>query len=311
LEIFLIHFLLAFCLFFIVNFIGKESSINEYEQISFFSRVDSAPLFNFIYRAFSPVVFIVLVSVFLYKFEYEKYIEDIYLIVIYQFIIRFLFNIFMGRRLLINWKIQFVLFCTSSLLAYFVYIKFILIKEFLFPSNEDIGSAIWLGIIAYLYKTFNNMNFSSVNSSKMQNKYIFDKYKCFKNSFETIIDENTNKKKQKYLVYAVLIMENFNRPKFYRVIENLLFSSGKVKTLGIMQIKTENRINDRESIVLGCKKIVKDWKTVKAEEVKKESNYYSEHRFICNVLDKYNPSFNYGQEGYDIYNKIKDIESEK
>ena len=59
------------------------------------------------------------------------------------------------------------------------------------------------------------------------------------------------------MVYAIMIYENFNRPKFVRWIEYVHFLvNTKPHTLGIMQVTTSKWINDRQSIILAIEKIL-------------------------------------------------------
>ena len=62
----LFNLLFSFLLFFISNWFGKRSIKSGYHQLSFDSS-EEQPIFNILYRSFTPVVFILVVSVFLDK----------------------------------------------------------------------------------------------------------------------------------------------------------------------------------------------------------------------------------------------------
>lgn len=62
----LLNLLFSFLLFFISNWFGKRSIKFGYHQLSFDSS-EEQPIFNILYRSFTPVVFILVVSVFLDK----------------------------------------------------------------------------------------------------------------------------------------------------------------------------------------------------------------------------------------------------
>lgn len=54
-----LHITIAIILFFTTNFMGKKSSIFGYYQLSF-SEENHSPAFNIFYRAFTPILFIVI-----------------------------------------------------------------------------------------------------------------------------------------------------------------------------------------------------------------------------------------------------------
>jgi hypothetical protein len=122
-----------------------------------------------------------------------------------------------------------------------------------------------------------------------------------------------------------MILETFNRPKAYRLIERVLFPIGWVKSLGIMQVRATENISDLESVNLGAAKIISDhakalaelkirleedrlrgrqdiiWKVSDLEEGKAR---YLEHRVIHETLVKYNYSGDYAREIEELHEII-------
>lgn len=65
------------------------------------------------------------------------------------------------------------------------------------------------------------------------------------------------------LIYAVMIYEDFNRPKHLRRIENLFMHILPYKrklTLGIMQVTTDKPLTDEESILFAVDRLLKVYK---------------------------------------------------
>ena len=60
------------------------------------------------------------------------------------------------------------------------------------------------------------------------------------------------------MLYAIMIYEDYNRPKLYRLVENFLktICPQKVMTIGIMQVKSKEYITDLESIDLAIEKLL-------------------------------------------------------
>lgn len=94
---------LAVLLFYIVNWIGKRSSTYGYLQLSLFVRTDQAPAFNFILKTFTPTVFIIVVATTCYVLNMDKLLPGIWLVSVYYFCFRVLYNLILGRALLLNW----------------------------------------------------------------------------------------------------------------------------------------------------------------------------------------------------------------
>jgi hypothetical protein len=313
LNLIIAHIGLATVLFFLLNWIGNHSIHTGYIRMSILAKADEAPAFNFIYRVFSPVAYITVVSAVFYQLNQNWLIQNIYLVVVYYFVFRLAFNLLTERRLLLNWFTQIAYMLVSIPMSYYVYDKLILHKEFLFPTADELGSAVWLAIIAYVYHTFNSVKFSDERTKTRKANYLDNRYKKYKNTYGTIIENIARAKHLEALIYAILITEAFNRPKAYRLIENLLFHFGFAKTLGIMQVTTEKYINDIESVKLGAKKIVNDYE--KAELKKKEekekledgedaAESYTLWQIRRETIEQYNPDNDYIREVDDLYDEI-------
>lgn len=299
------HWILAIILFIVINWIGKNSIHAGYIQMSVLVKSDEAPAFNFLYRAFSPIIFITIASAFFYTINADWLINNIFMVVIYYFIFRIIFNLATGRGLLLNWITQIAYMAVSIPVSLFIYHKVIIHKAFLFPTSEELGSAIWLAVVAYIYQTFNKINLSDERTKKRKANYLDDRYQHYKMMYGSIINSATSDKSQEMLIYAILIFEAFNRPKIYRKIENILFYFGLAKTLGIMQFTTDRIINDEESVSLGAAKVVSDYIRAKMEIEAQGHEVFRGH-LRRKVIALYNPDNDYISEVDALYNQLID-----
>jgi hypothetical protein len=80
LEIVLVHALLAIAMFFVLNWIGKLAESAGYLTLDIFLKRDEAPAFNFVFRVFGPVVFVLLAACLLYLAKLDSYVEGIWLV---------------------------------------------------------------------------------------------------------------------------------------------------------------------------------------------------------------------------------------
>ena len=134
--IIIIHGVLAIFFFYILNWIGRQTVSLGYLQLSIFARQDQAPAFNYILRTVSPTVYIIILSAIFYALGLDNIIKGIWRVVLFHFIFRALYNIVLGRRLLINWRSLILQGIFEIALAYFVYKTLILNKKYIIPDID-------------------------------------------------------------------------------------------------------------------------------------------------------------------------------
>lgn len=128
---------------------------------------------------------------------------------------------------------------------------------------------------------------------------IIAKYFRFKKRYTKYISY----KNKNYLAifFSIMIMENYNRPWYLRIIEYSLFIFRKVffkevnMTLGIMQIRTPRLIGNIRSIRLADRYIYEEYRKYSLKETT---------AMIEGITYKYNPSKLYREEIFKIYNYI-------
>lgn len=257
-RVIIVHWVLAIILFYLINWIGSKSKDYGYLQLSVFAKSDEAPAFNFLLRAATPIAYIMLISATFYYFGFDDYVKNIWLIVVYYFLFRTLYNIVFARSQLINWPYQGILWMTSIPFSYFLYVNIIQTKARLLPDLATIANELWIIFGLFVYALFNRVKGSSPATRNRKEKYIKGKYQQYSHKYGEHIHDKLQNENLETLVYAIMIYENFNRPKIFRMAEHLVFPVFS-KTLGIMQITTDKRINDKESVILAIDKLNSDY----------------------------------------------------
>tara|TARA_R110002050_G_scaffold300453_2_gene469977 strand:- start:2775 stop:3839 length:1065 start_codon:yes stop_codon:yes gene_type:complete len=338
-DIIIVQFGLGVALFFIVNWIGRHSFSIGYMQISLFLQVEESPAFNFIFRILSPVVFIFIISAILYSFGLDRYVENIYLVSIYYLGFRVIFNLLTNRGLLMNWLRQILQWTAIISICYFSYSRIIINKKNILPDFDSLSNELWIIILLFLFQVLNGIRISSDNTKKRKNSYIVSRYKTFYKKYQEDIEELIENKKLQALVYAIMIYEDFNRPKAARLIENAKFLiTKKEHSLGIMQVKSTELIDDKKSVQLGIAKILVSYreqvptiikkKKIRAEESEKrrkavfneigfmipkaEEDEISEfsirdEEVVNGILEDYNPDYDYIYEVRSLHDKILEL----
>lgn len=305
LYIFLFQVLLGIGLFCTVNWIGKHSYSLGYMELSLFVRREEAPAFNVLIRVFIPIVYLIITSSILYYFHLDQLVHDFYWVNIYYILFRLFYNLVTNRATLLNWKRQALYWTTTSLLSYLVYNHFIKVKANILPDFHSIANEIWFIILIFIYQIANNLTFSQEATIQRKETYLKKRYNYFKSTYGTLISELTQNQILESIVYAVLIYEDFNRPKIVRIIENISFKIfRKAKTLGVMQVRTEKLLTDLESVDLGTQKIVAAYKSY-INKITNE-NPGNEWEAKNKIISDYNVGTSYCNEVSELADLIKD-----
>lgn len=304
-EILLVQIVLGIGLFFLINWLGKHSYSIGYMEISIFVKTEEAPALNFLIRVLTPIVYIIIMSTILYYFKLDKYVWNIYLINVYYILFRLLFNLITNRGLLLNWYRQFLYWIAILVISYFTYEKLIKVKANILPDFTTVSNELWIIILIFIFQVANNLRFSQETTEKRKDNYLKSRYQYFKKFYGELIKDMTKNEILESIVYAVLIYEDFNRPKVIRQIENLKFRlTKKSLTLGVMQVKSDKLISDLESVKLGTKKIVDDYKNY-LENTAEINGEYFEYYAKDYIISNYNVGTSYNGEVNELAEIIK------
>lgn len=288
----IVQFGLAVLLFYTLNWIGKHSSAYGYLQLSLVVQSDQAPAFNFILKTFTPTVFIILISTGCYVLNLENFVSGIWLLAVYYFGFRLLFNVVLGRALLLDWLSLFVQTTIGIGAAFLAYRHLIVPRRPLFPDLNTIGNQLWIVVALFLYAAFNSIRTSDEASARRKNRYIRSRFASLQRLYGGLIKDQFPNPYMELVAYAILVYETFNRPKVVRAIENAVFPWHS-RTLGPMQVRTGARLSDRDSVHLGVCELRRCFETTEQELSGKPVSRYEVIRL---ALAKYNRDKSYINE---------------
>lgn len=303
------HFILAIILFFIVNWIGEKSKPLDfgYVQLSVSIQDDTAPLFNYFFKVLAPVVYIILLIALFQLVNLDFLNEKIYWVVIYYWAFRFMFITVKGQVSLINWPVQIIYWVSSIGLAIWVYSLADKIGTIL-PDPKSLLEEFWILIIIFLYSVFNKLEYSREGAKKRVRSYTSRKYFSFKEKFGPIVDELSVLEEFKVLAYAIMVYEDFNRPRLARTIERIVFHwSTNPHTYGVMQVTSSKPLSDDESVrqgVLMINALLKE----RLETVSEEEGKIYIYSICYDIAAKYNPGHeDYASQVMQVYDNIKEM----
>lgn len=238
---------LSIGLFYAMNFTG--TSFREYQVASLTSNEETSPAFNLLFRILMPNVYVVICGFFFKILEYPSIISYLWIIVPIQITIRLIFNL---RRLkIIHWPRFIFTAVVSTSIAYFAARRILETGTLLFPDLSTLGGEFWVLVIIYLYTSFSHLLANSLKSENKEISYINHSYIKIKNQFGSDIEKYDLWPKQQAFIYALIIVENFNRPLGVRITERLTSCFRDFGTYGIMQVRSKKPLSDSESINQG------------------------------------------------------------
>ncbi|TXI44648.1 MAG: hypothetical protein E6Q50_17405 [Lysobacter sp.] len=285
--------LIALAIFVCTNWIGKHSYQSGYFEIGKLSLTSGPSFFNFSYRIFTPIAFLTITSAIFYQINAGELIRLLPYSLAEYFVFRIAFNLIFDRILLINFAEFFTISAATFIIYLWIHNNIIEHKEFLFPSRQEIGSALWLGLAAFLYTTINNISLSEKKARHRRERYVAYQHAKYMSLFGKTIKEIAKNDRELSIVLAVLIYEGLNRPRIFQFLERLLLSIKGKATIGPMQVLTTSRITNDESVKLGTEKLLSEYRSAMKIE-KREA--FALHK----ALSAYNGSDAYAFEVSEI-----------
>jgi hypothetical protein len=284
----IVQALLALGIFFCLNWIGRHSSHLGYETPSLFDSANGSVALNFIIRTFAPVIITIIISSLMIKFGMGILTDNIHQAVYVYFGLRVGYVVLWGRGRIVSWPkiaFQIIVGCYSAWWAYDALIK---PQDPLFPDLNTIGNELWLAIAAFVYAMINGLETSPDPSTRRTNAYIFARYRMLSKKYGHLISGKMTDIILEPVLYAILVVEDYNRPGIVRWVERL-WPSRKPKTLGIAQIKSLQSITDLQSVELARDRINDSF-----QSIKKGSDKVSSMGGLLNeVIGSYNKDINY------------------
>lgn len=289
--------LLTWLLLRISGEIGKLSIPFGYASLS---RIHSSGnlSFNLIYRFLYIPISLSIIAIPIYFLHLDFLTKNIWLVAVWYAILQILYSL--NKIKYTQIKLFFLSIIISIGLSYYVYVFGILQGlDFILPEKDNFRTELWFIIIIFFYeiiKKYENTDDTDDFSDKLTNQYLE-----LKKKFGSVMAPEFQKNKfLNDLLYAIMIYEEMNRPRWMRFFENIFFKFGLAKTTGIMQIRSSVPLTDEESIRQGQKIIMDAY-------LKNEGLLESYQRFelVGKIATVYNPDAYYREEIRDLFNRVE------
>ena len=243
------YFVFGFLVFLGINLLKERYSFTKIQSLVF------------------SLFFVLIVAGVSARIGLNNFNENIFLILVFKFIIELFYNMYFLENDFFNKEDSNVKWAIIEIVLMFILNQELINKvNDVFLSGENLKIIVWLFVLGYIYNFYKNcslVNKTITNEEKIISKesIVVSFARCRLDCGEDVKLKN---EKNKLIVYAIMILNNYERPKILRKFDNAIFKiNGAPKKLGIMQVSSKKFITDSESIELVCKKIDKIGEKVK------------------------------------------------
>ncbi len=242
--VFISYVFFAFLLFMFLNFIVKRFSLTKIQ-----------------YVLFTNIFLVFLASVASY-FHLNAFCDDIFIIVIFEFLIRMLYTTYLLEKDFFSKEEGVLPLYLGNVVVAYLLNQFIIRQvDMVFLNPEQLKFLLWVFIILFIYHFFHRPDMISIqNSTKKfsiaeRGQYIILQYAKMKQKYGKDISVQGD---MRFLIYAIMIFENYKRPSFFRQLDYFRYQFDHVpKKQGIMQVDSKKILSDIESIEIVSQKLEK------------------------------------------------------
>ena len=237
----------------ILHEVGNEES--RYAVFTFRDDRNMPMTTNILMNVFIPnvfMIFIYMISVKLQAYNVKKYLL---LFIIVFFVYRMiLICIILRRKEMYSIIFEVSMALSAISLAYFIKEYFLKKEEILFITVYELREELWIVILIVLYQFLKQIMDKKILQNNVLTKgqitrYIINKFEKFYDKYNHLLVITPQNRYICILLYSTMIFEDYNRGPIVRSFERLKTCLGKNATVGIMQVKSDRPISDKESIV--------------------------------------------------------------
>ena len=229
--VFISYVFFAFLLFLFLNLMIKKFHLTKLEYILFTN------------------IFLVFLAGIASCLHYNLFCDDIFIIVVFEFLIRMLYTTYLLDKDFFARDEKILPLYLGNVVTAYLLNQFIIRQvDMVFLNPEQLKFLLWVFIILFLYHFFGKKeNISIIKCSsfikydiKSKKSYIVLQYSKMKQRYGKDIQIKGD---LRFLIYALMIYENYRRPSFFRRLDYLRYQYDHIpRKQGIMQVNTKKII---------------------------------------------------------------------
>lgn len=244
--VFISYVFFSCLLFLFLNFFNKRFNFTKIEYVLFTN------------------IFLVFLSGVASYFRFSIFCDNLFIIVVFEFLIRMVYTTYLLEKDFFS-KEEGVLrlYLGNIVTAYLLNQLIIRQVDMVFLDAEQLKLLLWIFIILFVYNFIYKKKELSLTKEVIAKKlelsdkkqYIIIQYAKMKQKFGKNIHVKDD---MRFLIYALMIYENYRRPSIFRQIDYFRYQFDHIpKKQGIMQLDSKKILSDVESIEIVEKKLEK------------------------------------------------------
>jgi len=274
-------------LIWVIGFFGSNTRKFGYTN---FSDIEQNGIlgYNLVYRILAPSVYITFLAVLLHSIHITLLLTNIWFIAVWYVILSFFISVTFGKFALVNKGYYFFTQILAVTVAYLLYVVSLNKGlEFILPDSSNFRTELWVIFIIFFYTVITNYQQDSEKYYEKKKRYVKSRYNFFHKKYQHLLEEQFSKNVfLENLLFSIMILEDLNRNKIMRFFERNFHFLGFVKTTGIMQVSSSQKLTDEESIKFAQNKIGQSYQENK-------DKYDNNHSLAMKIAEEYNPSGKY------------------
>jgi hypothetical protein len=266
-ETLLFDVALAVAFFLIVNLVGRSSEGLGYT--TFLANLEQSSFgFNSLFRVFAPAILTGLTSLALYAVGLGWMVADIWLATVFYWAIRLIYYVFRDWWELIPRGIFLTQAGISIGLTYYFYVNaYSKGIQGILPQPTDVTFQFWLVVLGFGYLWLNH-NAPTERIVRSKRERLLRRHEAMQARFDRLLGVRYQQDVVlRALFYTIMLVEDFNRSRTWRVVERLLAGLGLAHTTGIMQVTADRPLSDEASVLRAQDIVAELWDDTISERV--------------------------------------------
>lgn len=265
--VFISYVFFSFLLFLFLNFFTKKFHLTKIEYVLFTN------------------IFLVFLAGIAGYFRFSIFCDDLFIIVVFEFLIRMVCTTYLLEKdFFAKEEGVLQLYLCNVVVAYLLNQLIIRQVDMVFLDAEQLKFLLWVFIILFFYNFFYKKKELSLTKEAISKRlelsdkkqYIITQYAKMKQKYGKNIHVKDD---MRFLIYALMIYENYKRPSIFRQIDYFHYQFDHIpKKQGIMQVDSKKILSDVESIEFIEKKFEKS-----QEKKKTKKNVINSSSLLKNI----------------------------
>ena len=257
---------------------------NDYQPVASFFQPEASTGFNAIYQILFAPICTVFAAIVFYLLRWNQMVAGVWTVPVWYFIWQTSLIIGISRWRLLDKPKYFIFHAISVALTYYVYST--LIRHgltLLLPDEANLRTEVWLIVALFLYGVFREIKGNQAKYRHRQAAWAQAHARTFSKKYYPVLSNYPILFQE--VLLALMIYEDFNRPKVTRLIERII----NARTQTIMQVRGAH--TDEEGIRFTAASMESSFPALLVGIAGKEYDFYQPLSAMISVHNADDPEY--------------------